>query len=191
MSKVLIVYGSSYGQTAKISNYIANELIKLKHTVDIYNSLSVPQSVNPKDYDAVLVGASVMAKGYQKSLKKWVKQNAQILSKKTSAFFSVCLGILQNEEVVKQQEIKIVKDFFFWSDWQPSTWTIFAGSLLYTEYNWVIKRIMRYISKKAGGETDMSHDYEYTNWDAVASFARDFSSQISKSRVRVSISTEL
>lgn len=191
MPKVLIVYGSSYGQTAKISNYISNELKKLKHDVDIYNSLGVPQSVNPEDYDAIIIGASVMAKGYQKSLKKWVKQNAQVLSKKPSAFFSVCLGILQDEEVVKQQEIKIVKDFLFWSNWQPQTWTIFAGSLLYTQYNWFTKRIMRYISKKAGGETDIFQNYEYTNWNEVANFARTFVSQISKPRADILMSKEL
>ena len=42
MSKVLIVYGTTYGQTAKISDYISNELKKLNHTTEVYDSETVP-----------------------------------------------------------------------------------------------------------------------------------------------------
>jgi menaquinone-dependent protoporphyrinogen IX oxidase len=32
---------------------------------------------------------------------------------------------------------------------------------------------MRSIARREGGDTDITHDYEYTDWDAVEEFARD------------------
>ena len=186
MSKVLIVYGSNYGQTEKISNFIGVELKVLGHSVDIFSSLKIPFSADPIKYDAVMVGASVYRGRFQKSLRKWVKINAPSLSRRPTAFFSVCLGILQKEDVVKQEEIKTVKEFFFWSNWEPKTWTIFAGALSYTKYNWLIKQVMKLISKKAGRDTDSSHDYEFTNWQDVRNFTQEFSSEILKSQPEIS-----
>lgn len=180
MAKVLIIYGTTYGQTAKICDFIGNELKKLTHSADVFDSETIPQWVVPDDYDAVIVGASVISRGFQRHLKKWVKKNSTLLTKKPSAFFSVCLGILQVDEAVKQEEIKLVKELFFRTNWYPQLWTIFAGSLIYTKYNWIVRQVMRRISRKAGGETDMSHDYEYTNWDEVRKFTLDFSGQITE-----------
>lgn len=178
MSKVLIVYGTTYGQTAKISDFISNELQRLKHTTEVYDSETIPSWVTPDTYDAILIGGSVISGGYQRPLSKWIKKNSLLLAKKPSAFFSTCLGILQQDEAVKQEEIKLVKELFFRTNWYPQLWTIFAGSLLYTKYNWLVRRVMRRISKKAGGETDMTRDFEYTNWDDVQKFVQDFSTQL-------------
>ena len=38
-----------------------------------------------------------------------------------------------------------------------------------------MKLVMKRIAKKEGADTDTSRDYEYTDWDAVAEFAKDFS----------------
>lgn len=183
MSKVLIVYGTTYGQTAKISDFISNELKSLLHTTEVYDSETIPSWVTPDTYDAILIGGSVISGGYQRPLSKWIKKNSLLLAKKPSAFFSTCLGILQKEEALKQEEIKLVKDLFFRTNWYPQLWTIFAGSLLYTKYNWLVRRLMRRISKKAGGETDMTHDYEYTNWDDVQKFVQNFSAQLSVTQI--------
>ena len=191
MSKVLIVYGTTYGQTAKISEAIANELKKLGKETDVFDSETIPTWVTPESYDAAIIGASVISGGYQRPLRKWVKKNSLQLAKIPSAFFSTCLGILQTEEAVKQEEIKLVKDLFFRTNWYPQVWTIFAGSLLYTRYNWLVRRVMRRISRKAGGETDMAHDYEYTNWDEVRKFAMDFSAQLAEIQVSATASPKL
>lgn len=190
MSKVLIVYGTTYGQTAKISDYISNELKKLNHTTEVYDSETVPVWVAPETFDAIMIGGSVISGGYQRPLANWIKKNSAQLAKRPSAFFSTCLGILQQEEAVKQEEIKLVKDLFFRTNWYPQIWTIFAGSLLYTKYNWLVRRVMRRISKKAGGETDMTRDFEYTNWDDVQKFVQDFSVQLSVLQISGSASAK-
>jgi len=56
--------------------------------------------------------------------------------------------------------------------------TSFAGALLYRRYNPVIRLLMRFIVGAAGGETDTSRDYEYTDWKAVERLAADLAADL-------------
>jgi len=38
----------------------------------------------------------------------------------------------------------------------------------------IIRIIMKLISKREGGNTDTTHDHEYTDWDAVMRFTKQF-----------------
>jgi menaquinone-dependent protoporphyrinogen oxidase len=56
--------------------------------------------------------------------------------------------------------------------WRPARIELIAGALQYSKYNFLIRYVMRRITKKEGGDTDTSRDYEYTDWAAVDRFAR-------------------
>jgi menaquinone-dependent protoporphyrinogen oxidase len=86
----------------------------------------------------------------------------------------VCLGILQKDERVQNEEREFVENFFKRTNWYPASWAIFAGALPYSKYGWFLKRIMRRIAHKAGRETDINQDYEFTNWDEVRNFTEKF-----------------
>jgi menaquinone-dependent protoporphyrinogen oxidase len=58
--------------------------------------------------------------------------------------------------------------------WRPRRIELVAGALLYTRYNFLVRFVMRQISKAEGGDTDTSRDYEYTDWAAVDRFALEF-----------------
>ncbi len=53
-----------------------------------------------------------------------------------------------------------------------------AGALRYSQYGLLKRVVMRRIAGKESGDTDTSRDYEYTNWDDVAMFARQFSALV-------------
>jgi menaquinone-dependent protoporphyrinogen oxidase len=38
--------------------------------------------------------------------------------------------------------------------------------------------VMRYIAKRAGGPTDTSRDYDFTDWNALARFAGEFADEL-------------
>lgn len=175
MARVLIVYGTVEGQTEKISREIADQLRQKGHRADLMKPsfFSTPRSIDPRDYDSVVIGGPVYASCYPRALRRWVKANAHELSQRPSAFFSVCLGVLQKSDPQAQEsEEKVLQDFFRWSGWRPQTWTLFAGALPYTKYNWLKRRLMKAIIQRAGGDTDTSRDYEYTDWDEVRRFAQ-------------------
>ena len=59
MSKILIVYGSSTGNTENIARLITRGLSDAGHDVTLENAANVKAAGLAKDYDAVLMGASV------------------------------------------------------------------------------------------------------------------------------------
>jgi hypothetical protein len=58
--------------------------------------------------------------------------------------------------------------------WQPDQIGVFAGALLYTQYGLIKRYLMKSISKQMEGDTDVSRDYEYTDWESVDDFAEIF-----------------
>jgi menaquinone-dependent protoporphyrinogen oxidase len=154
MKDFLIVYASKDGQTKKIAEYIAAEIRGSKKSADIFNAESIPQDVSPANYKVCVVGGSVHLHHFSKDL-------------------SVCLGAAQDDKKVQQDEKSIVETFLTETGWKPKAWTIFAGALSYSKYNWMIKIIMQYIARRVSGDTDTSKDYEYTNWNLVRSFVKN------------------
>jgi menaquinone-dependent protoporphyrinogen oxidase len=174
MLQILIVYESKYGQTKKIAHRIAEEINRLGHYADVCENHKLSPVIYFSDYDGIIIGAPVYRSGFSRHLKQWVKQNSHLFRKKPSAFFSVCLGILQKDVKVKEEEKKIVRNFFQETFWIPETWRIFAGGLPYSHYNWIVKFIMKKIADKAGFKTQTDRDYEYTDWDDVKKFVQNF-----------------
>ena len=60
------------------------------------------------------------------------------------------------------------------SGWQPGITRPVPGALLYTRYNPVKRWMMKRIVRKAGGDTDTTRDYEYTDWNELRAFADEF-----------------
>lgn len=179
MGKLLVVYGTTEGQTRKIAREMARILVDAGHEVDLLDP-TVSDVDSVMQYDGVLIGASVHWRGYQKALQKWVKKNSLLLNSLPTAFFSVCLGVLERNPDTDRAEREIAQDFFRGSGWNPKEFAIFAGALRYSKYGWLKTKIMQWIAKKQGGGTDPSHDYEYTNWNEVQVFALRFSELVTQ-----------
>ena len=61
---------------------------------------------------------------------------------------------------------------------QPGATRPVPGALLYTRYNPVKRWMMKRIVRKAGGDTDTTRDYEYTDWNEVRAFADEFNARV-------------
>ncbi|MEY2513651.1 MAG: menaquinone-dependent protoporphyrinogen oxidase, partial [bacterium] len=57
--------------------------------------------------------------------------------------------------------------------WKPERTERVAGALQYREYDLFTRQLMRLLMRKMGHPTDASHDYDYTDWDAVDRLGRD------------------
>ncbi len=169
---ILIIYGTTEGQTRKIATFISEVIQKAGHLVTLMDSTMEPPA--PTAFDAVILGASIHVGKHQSAITHYAKQHHLTLNKKNTAFFSVSLTYAGDEpESLKELE-KIIYDFLEETGWEPLIIQKVAGALKYTEYDFFKKFIMRLISKRAGGDTDTSQDYEYTNWDEVENFVHVF-----------------
>ena len=171
MAKILVVYGSTHGHTGKVAQAAMHALRAQGAAVDLCAADRMP---SPEDYAGVVVAASVHGGKYQRSVTRWARRHAAVLNRKPTAFVSVCLGILQNDPRVQQELDEIVRRFEAVTGWYPKLVRKVAGALLYTRYNWLLRRIMRRIAAQAGGDTDTTRDFEYTDWADVIAFAEQF-----------------
>lgn len=179
MSRILVLFGTTNGQTEKIAHALETRFSAGGHQPYVFNAaLADP---NPALYDAVIVAASVHAGGYQREVVSWVKKHAPVLNEKTTAFVSVCLGILQKKAKVDRDLQAIIDAFLKKTVWRPVTTYRVAGALKYTQYNAVLRWLMKRIAAKAGGATDTTHDYEYTDWAALERFADAFGERVKTS----------
>jgi len=174
MSRLLVLYGTTDGQTAKIAQAVAATWRVRGADVDVIQAGKERKDPRPEEYDGVVVAASIHLGGYQRAVRSWVKRHAAALTEKPAAFLSVCLGVLQQDAKVRADLDRIMNRLFTETGWMPTMTKVVAGALPYSRYGWIRRWVMRRIVRKAGMETDPRQDYEFTNWAELELFAKGF-----------------
>jgi menaquinone-dependent protoporphyrinogen oxidase len=172
MTRILVVYGTTDGHTAKVAAAIADTLRAGGALVDVHQAGRA--HCLPDGYDGVIVASPVRAGKYLKAVRAWARAHAGVLNARTTGFVSVCLGILQHDAAVDRDLSSIVSRFLTETGWRPTVTKPVAGALRYTRYNWLIRLMMKRIAAKAGGDTNTARDYEYTDWQDLREFAAEF-----------------
>ena len=174
MIRVLVLYGTTHGQTAKIAHALAASLCAEGCLASAVNARDALRRVKARHYAGVIVAASLHAGGYQRPVRRWIRANARDLQAMPTAFVSVCLGVLEHKPSVDQELERLARRFVTPLGWTPGRVKMVAGALKYTRYSWLMKRVMRHMAARAGGGTDLTRDYEYTDWNDLGAFARSF-----------------
>ena len=170
MTKILLVFHTSEGQTARIADHVAAVLRELGDEVEVHDVAGAPA---PDGYDAVIVGDSIHAVHHSRALTRYVRDHVATLNALPAALFQVSLTSTNPDEEHTATAQGMVHEFLDRTGFDPDIVGLFAGALVYTQYGWLKRRVMRAIVRREGGDTDMTHDYEYTDWRAVDRFARD------------------
>ena len=171
MTKIVILYGTTEGHTARIAEYLADDIRGHGHVADAVDLKRAQQGLLD-GYDAVILGGSIHMGKHEDSVRDFTRRNRVALERLPSAFFSVSLaahGDMANAQAY-------VENFEQETGWRPAQVGLFSGALLYRQYGF-IKRLMmkKIVSSKPGGlSTDTSRDHEYTDWEQVKWFAEDF-----------------
>ncbi|MDO6527063.1 menaquinone-dependent protoporphyrinogen IX dehydrogenase [Motilimonas sp. 1_MG-2023] len=169
MSKVLILFSSRDGQTLKIINKIQSELDQDSDLVNINEAATIDFT----QYTKVLVGASIRYGNFESSVIPFLNKHKDELHKKPNAFFVVCLTARKPEKASPATSAYMMK-FDRLCEWQPKMKGVFAGALTYSKYNWWQTLIIQLIMKMTGGSTDKTKDLEFTDWQRVETFGKDF-----------------
>ena len=90
--KMLLVYGTTEGQTRNIARFVADRLIQKGNQVSTVDVAEQALPPDPCAFDAVLVAASIHAGRYQSAVIDFVRENLAALRARPSAFLSVSLA---------------------------------------------------------------------------------------------------
>jgi menaquinone-dependent protoporphyrinogen oxidase len=110
----------------------------------------------------------------------------ELRNARRTGLFSTCLSAAPGAPASWQQSLGPVRKFLDDLAWSPQWVAIFAGALNYQEYNPLVRWVLKKISMNNGGPGDTSRDYEFTRWDDVGRFAKDFANDERESPYRES-----
>ena len=179
--KTLILSSTRDGQTREIASYLASELKEQGIYADVVN-LNRAEEIVWQDYDRVVIGASIRYGHFHPAVDRFVKKHAATLNAMPSAFYSVNL-VARKAEKRTPQTNSYTRKFLLSSPWQPKLCAVFAGALRYPRYRWLDRFMIRLIMKMTGGETDTTKEVVYTDWQQVASFAREIAQLTANARI--------
>jgi menaquinone-dependent protoporphyrinogen oxidase len=168
----LVVYASTHGHTAKIAARLAEAMRARGLDVDLRDVAHAAEAA-PDRYDLVVVGGSLHKEHHQKELVAWVTEHRDALAGVASAFCSVSLSAADDGDDARAATQRCIEDFRAQTGWTAERTERIAGALQYREYDPFTRQLMRLLMKRMGHPTDASHDYDYTDWDAVDRLGRE------------------
>lgn len=171
MAVVLIVYGTTEGHTDEVVERMKAPMEAAGHVVRACRVADAPTS--PVGYDAVIVGSSIHVGRHHTGLVRWVRGNAEHLRRLPSAFFQVSLSSASGPDGEAEAR-GYVDHLVEQTGWRPETVGLFAGALLYRQYGFVKRTMLKKIAAAAGLETDVRRDHDYTDYADVEAFAKGF-----------------
>jgi menaquinone-dependent protoporphyrinogen oxidase len=177
--RIAIIYATREGQTRRIVEYLAGAFLARDVRVELFNAKDRPE-LDFAIYDACVVAASVHIGNHEREIVRFVRENREALERIPTAFLSVSMsqagvGDLGRTEEQRDQAAKnvagVLRTFFQKTGWHPRWTRPVAGALAYTKYNFLVRWVMKSISKREGGNVDTTCDHEYTDWAALEHFA--------------------
>ena len=167
----LIIYSTTDGQTKKICESIkANSVNK-----NYYEIISLDEAFHKEieKYDKIIIGASIRYGRHNPKIYEFIRNKHFILERKKSAFFSVNVVARKPEKNTPETNPYIIK-FLKKSKWKPKKLEVFAGKIDYPRLSFINKHIIRLIMFVTSGPTNINNTYEFTDWQRVKKFIREF-----------------
>ena len=180
---VLILYATREGHTRRIADRLAEALRARGFVSDVINAAEVTASFSLAAYSSAILTAPVHRQRHAKEMTAFVKRHRHQLESIPTAFLSVSLSQagaqdpqapIDRRTQAAADARKMIDAFLMETGWTPMRIEAVAGALLYTQYNFLVRFIMKRIARQAGGDTDTSRDYDYTDWNALDRLVEEF-----------------
>lgn len=178
MARLGLVYSTVDGHTRDICERLKGVAETDGHDVEL-RELTPGATVNPGDFDAVVIGASIRYGKHRPEVADYIERHRESLESMPSAFFSVN-AVARKPEKKTPETNPYVRKFLASISWKPEVIGIFAGKIDYPRYGFIDKTMIRFIMWITGGPTDPSGTFEFTDWDEVDAFGRRLSGMLRK-----------
>ena len=167
----LIIYSTTDGQTKKICETLKNNSTN-KNSYEII-SLNEAFYKEIEKYEKIIIGASIRYGRHNPKVYKFIQNNKNILDRKKSAFFSVNV-VARKPEKNTPDTNPYIRKFLKKSNWHPKKLGVFAGKIDYPKLGFINKNVIRFIMFITSGPTNINNTYEFTDWQRVKKFIREF-----------------
>jgi menaquinone-dependent protoporphyrinogen IX oxidase len=159
--KILIIYGTRFGATQTVAEYIYRNLNK-NNQIDLKNIIIDPIE-NLKSYDGIIIGSSIVMGNFTKEINHFLKENKNLLNKKVFGFY-VCSG----KSITHQKEANIeyckekLEKLGIKTKIHSAVGAIFDFSKK-KKTNFLQNLVLKMVSKEINDEIDYVFDYSKKN----------------------------
>jgi menaquinone-dependent protoporphyrinogen oxidase len=172
MMKVLITYGSRFGSTKEIAEYMVNVISKKGIEVDLYDVAKAPSDINK--YDVILIGSGIQIGRWKNTALNFLKEHKEVLRKKTTGLFVSCVfGMYpdKREESKRKFLVDIAKKY----ELEPAGLGLFGSCLDFTGKKGLKYNITVNIMKKDLAEMGIEYDetYEFRDWENIKEWTEE------------------
>ena len=181
--KIVILYATREGQTRKIAEHLGGALGARGVTADVVDIAKVADEALTLDRYAAAILAAPVHYGKHKEMTPFVRRHRAALESLPCAFLSVSgsQASAENPAVPAPARARAaasaqqaIEGFFRDTGWRPAHVLAVAGAMLYTQYSFFIRLMIRLIQRSSGIPVDATVDHEYTDWAALDRFADAF-----------------
>lgn len=181
---LLLIYGTTEGQTRKVAAFVADHLAARGHKVRVVSvGDSTAADIDPRAFDAVIIAASIHRGCYQPAVLRFLEQHPAALRARPGALLSVSLAAAGHAPDDVQGREACVARLSQLTGWTPLMIHHVAGAFRYTAYSPLKRWAMKYIAYRKGGPTDTSRDHELTDWADLTRFVDAFLQEIGRGQL--------
>jgi menaquinone-dependent protoporphyrinogen oxidase len=168
--KLLLVYGTSEGQTRRIADFIADGHRAADWVVTMLEARLADAELRVHEFDAVIVAASLHLGSYQGPVVHFVRERHQALNEMHSAFVSVSLSAAGSDAHDREGLAQCASSFLHETGWQPKMIHHAAGAFHWREYGVLKRWLLRYVAWRRDVPAVTNRDREFTDWERLEEF---------------------
>ncbi|MEX3008432.1 flavodoxin domain-containing protein [Hoeflea sp. TYP-13] len=161
--RILLVYGTTEGQTRKIAKFCESHLTGSDNTVELLDSRRRMSDLEISKFDCVILAGSVHQRHHQESLTNFVIAHKKQLQESPTLFISVSLSIAF--EGGEKEAQKYVDDFAEYTGFQPNATLLVAGALKFDQYDYYMNQIVEFVVLQ--DRSKITEDQEFTDWETL------------------------
>jgi menaquinone-dependent protoporphyrinogen oxidase len=166
--KILVLYGTTEGQTRKVCAFVADKLRSNGDVVTLVDAAAPPARIDLRDYQAAILAASIHVGQYQSAVVDFARANHARLNQIPSAFVSVSLSTVDSDSEERASLATITENFKIYTGWTNAEIHHVAGAIRVSEYDFFRRWAMRLLAWEKKLKLVPGEDLELTDWAALA-----------------------
>ncbi len=170
MARICIVYSTTDGHTLEICQRIQELLAADDHQVELL-AVDAAATIDWQRFDKIVIGARIRYGKHHPKVVALIRNCRLAWANIPTAFFSVNL-VARKPGKDTAEGNPYVRKLLQTCAWQPTLASVFAGKLDYPSCGFLDRHIIRLIMWITRGPTNLDACVDFTDWSAVADFAR-------------------
>ena len=172
MTNVLVTYGSRFGSTKEISEFMVEVIKEYCLAVDLYDAAKAPSNIDA--YDVVLIGSGIQIGKWKNTALNFLKKHQNTLREKRTGLFVSCVFSMYPDKVEESKK-KFLFDIAEKYSIEPAGLGLFGSCLDFTGKKGLKYKITVNIMKKDLAEMGIEYDetYEFRDWSKIKKWTEE------------------